>query len=106
MRDAQRALDKEELDEKVVREFEGGFAPMGPHVLLDHLRGRGYSDLEIVEAGLATLSVRGHAHAHFRSRVMFPVRDPKGRVVGFAGLATHLGPSWSLWVTSPDTELY
>jgi hypothetical protein len=90
----------------VVHEFGVGFAPMGPNVLLDHLRGRGFSDLEIVEAGLATLSVRGRAHAHFRSRVMFPVRDPNGRIVGFAGLATHLAPSWSLWVTSPDTELY
>src|SRR5262245_63769091 len=79
---------------------------MRPNVLLDHLRGRGFSDGEIVEAGLATFSVRGHAHAQFRSRVMFPVRDPDGRIVGFAGLATHLGPSWSLWVTSPDTGLY
>lgn len=33
---------------------------------------------------------------------MFPVRDEDGRVLGFAGLATHLGPSWPLWLASPN----
>jgi hypothetical protein len=37
---------------------------------------------------------------------MFPVRDADGRVLGFAGLGTHVGPSWSLWVTSPPVGLY
>jgi len=37
---------------------------------------------------------------------MFPVTDREGRVLGFAGLATHVGPSWALWVTSPDTDIY
>jgi hypothetical protein len=73
---------------------------------MNHLDSLGYSTEELVEAGLANLSVRGRPHAHFRSRVMFPVRDGKGRILGFAGLGTHLGPSWSLWVTSPDIGLY
>jgi hypothetical protein len=37
---------------------------------------------------------------------MFPVKDGEGRILGFAGLGTHLGPSWALWVTSPDLGLY
>jgi hypothetical protein len=37
---------------------------------------------------------------------MFPVRDRDGRVLGFAGLGTHLGPSWPEWVISPDVGLY
>ena len=37
---------------------------------------------------------------------MFPVRDQDGRILGFAGRGTHLGPSWSLWVTSPANGLY
>jgi hypothetical protein len=73
---------------------------------MEHLRGLGYTTEEIVDAGLATRSVRGRAHAHFYSRLMFPVKDAGGRILGFAGLGTHVGPSWALWVTSPDTELY
>jgi hypothetical protein len=37
---------------------------------------------------------------------MFPIRDRDGRVLGFAGLGTHLGPSWPMWVVSPDAGLY
>jgi hypothetical protein len=37
---------------------------------------------------------------------MFPVRERHGRILGFAGLATHLGPSWPLWLTSPERGGY
>jgi DNA primase catalytic core, N-terminal domain len=94
------------LDEQVLRAFGVGWAPVGPHLLMSHLRGLGYSSEDIVAAGLATRSVRGRVHGYFRSRVTFPVRDAEGQVLGFAGLGTHLGPSWPLWVTSPDAGLY
>jgi DNA primase catalytic core, N-terminal domain len=74
--------------------------------MLDHLHSRGFTTEEIVASGLGRLSARGHVHAHFRSRVMFPIRDAEGRIAGFAGLATHLGPSWPMWVISPDAGLY
>ena len=90
----------------MLRAFGVGYAPIGPDVLMDNLRGLGYSTDEIVAAGLANRSPRGRAHAHFRSRLMFPVRDRAGLTLGFAALGTHLGPSWALWVTSPDGGLY
>ncbi|HSD23972.1 MAG TPA: hypothetical protein VLB79_06550, partial [Solirubrobacterales bacterium] len=105
-RTARDVLAKEGLEEETVWAFGVGFAPVGPDVLMDHLRGLGYSTDEIVDAGLAHRSVRGRAHAQFRSRIMFPVRDLEGRVVGFAGLGTHVGPSWALWITSPDVGIY
>jgi hypothetical protein len=71
-----------------------------------HLRELGYSTEETVESGLARVSGRGRAHAFFRSRIMFPIRDRDGRTLGFAGLGTHLGPSWPMWVVSPDTGLF
>ena len=105
-RAARAALADKDLDEKVIRAFGVGYAPIGPDQLMNYLRGLRYSADEIVAAGLANLSPRGRPHAHFRSRLMFPVSDRDGRVLGFAGLGTHLGPSWSLWTTSPDTCLY
>jgi hypothetical protein len=105
-RSARDLLAQEGLDETVIRAFGVGYAPIGANDLLHHLRGLGYSDEELVAAGVATRSRRGRVHARFRSRIMFPVRDREGRTIGFAGLGTHLGPSWSLWVTSPATDLY
>jgi hypothetical protein len=103
---ARELLAKEGLEEEVIRDFGIGYAPIGPEELMNHLGGLGYSTGEMAEGGLAHRSVRGRTHAHFRSRLMFPVRDADGRILGFAGLGTHVGPSWALWVTSPDTRFY
>jgi DNA primase catalytic core, N-terminal domain len=73
---------------------------------MNHLGGLGYSIEELVAAGLATRSTRGGVHAYFRSRLMFPVRDLDGKPLGFAALGTHMGPSWALWITSPETGIY
>lgn len=54
----------------------------------------------------STELLREHLHMLFHARVMFPFRDPDGRALGFAGLATHLGPSWPLWLTSPDCDQF
>src|SRR4051794_17518077 len=105
-RAARGALTDEGLEENVLRGFGIGYAPIGHTELKDHFLGLGYSDDELVAAGLLTRSARGRVHTHFRSRVMFPVKDRDGRVLGFAGQGTHLGPSWALWVTSPDVGLY
>jgi hypothetical protein len=89
-----------------MREFGVGYAPGDVRELLRHLRGEGFSDEELVRAGLATPSDRERVHVLFHARVMFPIRDLHGRTLGFAGLATHLGPSWPLWTTSPEGDLF
>jgi hypothetical protein len=103
---ARAALAAEGLDEEVIRRFGVGYAPVGQNELLDHLHQLGYSAEEVAASGLARVSARGRMHAHFGSRIMFPVRDRDGRTLGFAGLGTHLGPSWPMWVVSPDVGLY
>src|SRR3954451_17470045 len=72
---ARAALAAEGLDEKVIRAFGVGFAPVGHKDLLEHLQGLGYSTEEVVASGLARVSGRGRIHPHFASRIMFPVRD-------------------------------
>lgn len=103
---ARDALAREGIEEKVIRAFGVGYAPVGERDLLEHLEGLGYSEEEVVDSGLARMSGRGRVHAHFASRIMFPIRDRDGHTLGFAGLGTHLGPSWPMWVVSPDAGLY
>jgi DNA primase-like protein len=105
-RAARDTLARHGLEEKVIRRFGVGYAPVAYDELLTHLRDIGYSTDEVVAAGLASRSRRGQVHAHFRSRITFPIRDRSGQVLGFAGLGTHLGPSWPMWVVSPDAGLY
>ena len=103
---AREMLARRSLKERVIRRFGVGYAPVAHDELLSHLRALGYSTDEAVAAGLASRSGRGRVHAHFRSRIMFPIRDRDGRILGFAGLGTHLGPSWPMWVASPEAGLY
>ncbi len=94
------------VDEVTMRDFAVGYAPGDVTELLRNLRDEGFSDAELVRAGIATPSDRQHVHVLFHARVMFPICDPDGRTLGFAGLATHLGPSWPLWITSPKGDLF
>jgi hypothetical protein len=99
-------LARRGVDGPILREFGVGYAPGGWTELLEHLEQWRYSTAELETAGIAVLSDRGRLHVQFRSRVMFPVRDHQGRILGFAALATHPGPSWPQWLTSPERGRY
>lgn len=103
---ARDALADKGLEKKVLRDFGVGYAPVRHHELMEHFRELRFTPEDLEAAGLLRVSPRGRIHEHFHSRIMFPVRDREGQVVGFAGLSTHLGPSWPLWVVSPDAGLY
>jgi hypothetical protein len=103
---AREVLAHEGLGEELIREFGVGYAPVRQETLMRHLHELGYSTDEVVDSGLARRSARERIHAHFYSRIMFPIRDRTGLTVGFAGLGTHLGPSWPLWLVSPDAGLF
>jgi DNA primase len=62
--------------------FGVGFAPRGGEALVRHLRARGFSDDELVTGGLASRGSRG-AYDRFRGRLLWPIRDLSGDVVGF-----------------------
>ena len=61
-----------------------GYAPKGYDSLLNFLRNKGYSDKEIIEASLAN-EKDGRVYDKFRDRVMFPIIDVRGNVIGFGG---------------------
>lgn len=95
-------LARSGIEPPTLRAFGVGYAPGNTRELLDHLANWDYSPAELISAGIASRSDRSYLHVLFHARIMFPIGDAEGRVLGFAGLATHLGPSWPLWLTSPD----
>lgn len=86
---------------------EHGHAPPGWHSTYSHLRGAGFTDAELEAAGLAKRSARGNWIDIFRDRLVFPVYDDAGDVVGFTARANptnaDAGPKY---LNTPATELY
>ena len=72
------------LDATTIGDFQIGYAPPGWDGLRGHLTERGFEAAKLVEAGLLIESDRG-GYDRFRNRLMFPIRDERGRVAGFGG---------------------
>jgi DNA primase len=81
---ARQYLEERGLDRATLQDFLLGFAPSGWENLLRHLRERGYRQDELLAAGLVTSGERGPRDL-FHERIMFPITDMRGRVVGFGG---------------------
>jgi DNA primase len=76
------------LEEDVLREFRVGFSPRSWDRVIGASHGAGYSESEILAAGLASRRREGPGLIdRFRGRIMFPLADPKGHVLGFGARA-------------------
>lgn len=102
--EAVRYLSGRGLSEKTILHFGLGYAPDGWDNLLKHLRAKGYTDPDIKRAGLAAVNQRGGHYDYFRNRVMFPIIDVRGKVVGFGGRV--LDDSKPKYLNSPDTPVF
>jgi DNA primase len=98
-------LEKRGLAPGTSEVFQVGCAPEGWDHLLRYLAEKGYSPDEIAHAGLATAREGSSGHYdRFRNRVMFPICDTKGRVIGFGARA--LDDSLPKYLNSPQTSLF
>ncbi|MGY6633888.1 MAG: DNA primase [Alkalilacustris sp.] len=85
--------------------FEIGYAPHGRTALFDHLRGAGVSEDLIDAAGLATRPETGAPFDRFRDRITFPIRDARGRCVGFGARALSSNAQ-AKYLNTRETELF
>ena len=71
---------------EMIATFRVGFAPADGQAVRAHLKAAGYTDAQMIEAGVLRKSERGgEPYSFFRDRIMFPVADRRGRVVAFGG---------------------
>ena len=94
------------FDRAAAERFGVGFAPRGGEMLLSHLRSAGFSDDELVKAGLVAQNARG-AYDRFRGRLIWPIRDAAGDVVGFG--ARRLFDDDRIeakYLNTPETQIY
>lgn len=83
--------------------FQIGYAPPRRDALLEYLELKGYRPEELVEMGLA-LNKEGRYIDRFRSRIIFPICDARGQVVGFGGRV--LGDGQPKYLNSPETPIF
>lgn len=102
---ARRYLQDRHFDEQAINMFDLGYAPDGREALAQHLRTAGFDERAVLTAGLAVQDeLGGKVRDRFRGRLMFPIRDRSGRVVGFGGRT--LGDAQPKYMNSPQTELF
>ncbi len=92
------------LSQAVIDNFQLGYSPNKWEGLLGYLSKAGYRDDEMLAVGLIVQRDTGGFHDRFRNRLMFPIRDSKGRVVGFGGRA--LDDSTPKYLNSPQSLLF
>jgi len=114
-KDVQTYLKSRGLTGETAKRFRVGFAPEGWRNVSEHLERKGYSTDEMDDVGLlVTQQHDGKARSYdrFRGRVMFPLIDPSGRVIGFTGRVferpnapkdEHVGGKY---VNSPETKFF
>lgn len=112
---AYRYITERGISEDQLSAFRIGYAPADRQAMRNFLKAQGYSDAQMIEAGvLRPAGKSGEPYAFFRERIMFPVPDRRGRVVAFGGriLPDHLRPPDhgdyvpAKYMNSSDTPLF
>ena len=87
--------------------FGIGYAPDSWSDLVDAMRKKGYTDEELKDSGLVTVSRKnGNLLDRFRDRLMFPIIDVRGNVIGFGGRIMKSDPEAAKYLNSPETLIF
>ncbi|MFE7649089.1 DNA primase [Streptomyces phaeoluteigriseus] len=93
------------FDQAAAVHFGVGYSPQGWDHLTRYLRGKGFSDKELISSGLAQEGRRGPID-RFRGRLMWPIRDIGGEVVGFGARKLYEADNGPKYLNTPDTAIY
>ena len=99
-----RYLSGRELSDETLKKFGLGFANKTSNDLTLYLKNKGYTDEQIIQAGLATADERFGVHDKFWNRVIFPIMDINHRAIGFGGRV--MGEGTPKYLNSPETPVF
>ncbi len=101
---ARQYLAKRGLSSEVIARFAIGYAPPGWDNVLKRFGGNQENRQSLIDAGMLVTNDKGRSYDRFRERVMFPIRDKRGRVIGFGGRV--LGDALPKYLNSPETDIF
>ena len=105
---AKKYLKERGMTSTTIQAFRLGWGSDEWSACSDHLKAKKFSEKEILEAGLGRKSERGTLSDKFRNRIMFPIADSAGRIVGFSGriFGEKASPEAPKYLNSPETPLF
>lgn len=107
MRNAPRAIDylkNRGISGKIAQQFQLGYAPSGWSHVLDHFDKSDADKKKLLDTGLIIKKDGGGYYDRFRDRIMFPIHDYRGRVIGFGGRILDQGEP--KYLNSPETPIF
>ncbi|MEK7081622.1 MAG: toprim domain-containing protein, partial [Patescibacteria group bacterium] len=105
--EAKNYLKKRGLNDKTITAFRLGFAPDEWRALLTHLKSKKFAESDLEKAGLIKKGeAGGNYYDRFRGRIIFPIADSAGRIVGFSGRILKGKSDDAKYLNSPETELF
>lgn len=97
-------IKKRDITDETIKRFGLGFAPDSWNSLMTYLKKIGYTELDLLNCGLVSKSEKGTYYDKFRNRIMFPIFDVRGRVIGFGGRV--MDDSKPKYLNSPETKVF
>ncbi|HVV68204.1 MAG TPA: DNA primase [Gammaproteobacteria bacterium] len=92
------------LSAAIIQRFNLGFAPAAWHNIQPHFKPTAQSLSEYITTGILIKNEQGKIYDRFRNRIMFPIKDSRGHIIGFGGRA--LGEETPKYLNSPETPLF
>lgn len=101
---SQSYLQQRGLSDDIIQRFEIGFSPDAFDAVLRRFGNNPEEQQKLIDTGMITRNDRGNLYDKFRNRVMFPIRDKRGRVIAFGGRV--LGDEKPKYMNSPESVTY
>ena len=106
-KEAQEYVAKRKLSTALIKHFGVGYAPNDFEALAKHLRSKGYTQEEMKEGFLCSISKKnGKSYDIFRNRIMFPIIDVKGDIIAFGGRTLSNDKSEAKYINTNDTPVF
>jgi DNA primase len=101
---ARNYVSKRGLSPETIENFQLGFAPEGWDTLKQYLKDKEYGEAGLLASGLLVEREDKNTYDRFRNRLMFPIRNIQGKIIGFGGRA--LDDSLPKYLNSPQTQIF
>ena len=103
---ALKYLRNRSIETKIIKKFQLGYAPQSWDSLYKFLLKKKHNEGELLESGLLVRGNRGFSYDRFRGRLIFPIKDARGNIIGFSGRTLEKSAKDAKYINTPETPLY